>query len=250
MRELNLAEFESVSGGIGGPEPDDDGRYPRVVTIGQNRRSYEPWLYGGPSLPSTIIPIQLENLGAGSDQDDSDDNTDVIYCAELVEETQVDNLASFIGSQIADQPDWNSREYGAVIYRDSGGNISVTSLDRGLTAAEGGGQASVALNYPSGVEVLGFVHNHPDVGYSPTEDLELRNPSEGDWAVFNQFISDGNASADTLSMYIVDSDGIMREFHASDERRHTSEENPSTPDERNNPYNGQHGDNEECETGT
>jgi len=111
----------------------------------------------------------------------------------------------------------------------------------GSTVAEVGQFAQAGLGITQDMlngEILGFIHNHPDIGYNSSEDRDNRNPSAGDWGAYHQLISNHVAASD-LSIYILGPDGVLREFHASDESRHTAENNPSNPDANNDVRNGQ-----------
>ncbi len=51
-------------------------------------------------------------------------------------ENMVDDAAREIQDLIRQQPDWQSREYGAIIYRNTNGEIVTTELFRGMTVIE------------------------------------------------------------------------------------------------------------------
>lgn len=140
-----------------------------------------------------------------------------------------DGAARTIEDLIRQQPDWNSREYGALILRDSAGYIHVGDLVRGETVAEAEARAIAAndpdyaprIDFPSppaGYTVVGVVHSHPDLGYTATEDARNRAPSADDYANFSALVGIDSrfSSQANFTQYIFGPDGVLREFDWTD----------------------------------
>lgn len=136
---------------------------------------------------------------------------------------------------IKQQPDWNAREYGALIVRYQDGSYGVTALARGETVAEAGARASAAgqtgfapqisYKYAStgGAVIVAAIHSHPDIGYNNADDTNNRYPSyyggSGDYGNFDKLVgSDGRfvSSPDQFTHYILGPDGVLREYNLKD----------------------------------
>ena len=180
-----------------------------------------------------------------------------------VTESGVDTEAERIRALILANADHNQREYGAVIYRDSEGVIRSTGLVSGPTFAEleadqqrgdntirPGISSFGDLNsiVAAGGELLAFIHNHPATPstYDNPADMDIlnQNPSDTDWATFDLLDQNGMPSGDNrshgFSQYVIDSNGDMREFNASDRATHDSTNSPDTPDQNNDVRNPTH----------
>jgi len=153
---------------------------------------------------------------------------------------QTDMLARQIENLIKAKTDWNSREYGAVIY-EVNGEIKMGPVTRGMTVAEAAAAGLPApetrISLPSDLgsgQIIAVVHSHPDVGYSNSADLDNRYPSNyangGDYYFFDKVVgSDPRfANAAAFSQYILGPDGVLREFNASEGR--VSRNNDTNPD--------------------
>lgn len=140
-----------------------------------------------------------------------------------------DGAARTIEDSIRQQPDWNEREYGALILRDAAGYIHVGDLVRGETVAEAEARAIAAgdpdfaprIDFPSppaGYTVVGVVHSHPDAGYTPAEDAGNRTPSADDYANFGALVGIDSrfSSQANFTQYIFGPDGVLREFDWTD----------------------------------
>lgn len=159
----------------------------------------------------------------------------------------VDFAAQQIANLIRSQPDWNEREYGAVVYQ-VGNEIRVGPLTRGQTVQEA---IDAGLDAPrtniqlpadlgNGV-ILAVVHSHPNVGYEDVQDVENRYPSDHDYDEFDARVSSGSLASDprfannvAFAQYVLGSDGILREFNKKDGRLTLS--NDMTPDSRDDLY--------------
>lgn len=105
-------------------------------------------------------------------------------------------------------------EFGAGIIRQQSGRVSLYKDN--LVSL--GANALSTLFLPSGGEaanVLGWVHNHPTYGYDPNLDLEARYPSAGDWSEAQRVVNERGIPA-SISLFIVDSTGTVREFNYQD----------------------------------
>lgn len=164
--------------------------------------------------------------------------------AECQADLTTDLVARQIEALIKAQPDWNAREYGAVIYM-VGNEVRMGPLVRGMTVAEardaGLPAPETRLGFPSDLGdgvILAVVHSHPDIGYDDRGDLENYYPSDrpdsGDYYGFEQFVGSdsrfGNNAA--FAQYILGPDGVLREFNFSDGR--VTRANDTDPGSRSN----------------
>jgi len=146
-----------------------------------------------------------------------------------------DSVAKSIESAIKAMPDWNEREYGALILRNSDGYIYIGDIARGETVAEAKARAAAAGeenfapetrfgSVPAGFTVVGVVHSHPNEGYNNAEDIENRYPSDyaggGDYYNFEQLVGKDPrfSSAAEFTQYILGPDGTLREFSFTEGR--------------------------------
>lgn len=83
---------------------------------------------------------------------------------EYVEDKAADALATHVASLIKNMPDYNVREYGAVIYRDQYGEIKISDIQPGPVGAQGGQvDLSGIVNQVGAHNVIGFIHSHPAI---------------------------------------------------------------------------------------
>ena len=218
MRELTLSELELVSGGNNSTVTEVD----EIVVIGNpgggdwgdwgDWGDYGDYIDGGgdgygPTPPPPQNPCELDG--------------------------SKDSVAKTIEDAIKAMPDWNEREYGALILRDANGYIHIGEIARGETVAEAqaraiaAGESSYAPEtrfggVPAGFTVVGAVHSHPDVGYNNSEDLQNRYPSNysggGDYYNFGQLVGNDPrfSSPADFTQYILGPDGVLREFDFTD----------------------------------
>jgi hypothetical protein len=181
------------------------------------------------------------------------------YREECSIDLKADIAARQVEQLIKSQPDWNSREYGAVIYMTGNGDIKIGPLSRGDSAAEAQARAiangetsyaprtSIALpgefggwanDDPARPLILAVVHSHPDIGYTAREDLLNYYPSDGDYFNMAQWMKDDSRFSNYFSnhagfaQYILGPDGTLREFNARDGK--ITAANDSDPNSRSN----------------
>ena len=220
MRTLDFFELELVAGATQSPQGGHVDflvrNWSTTVTIGgvvyTNSgayvfASYSPTGGSGSGNDPNTLGWDTGQSQEGSDEDYSYPPIND-HC--LIE-SNTDTIAELIQDEILDRPDWQSREYGAVIYTDSSGAWHSTPVFIGDN-----NQVTYDLSEIYSVDgvIRGYVHNHPDEGYSNSEDLRNRAPSMNDWAAFRDFLSDG--APPDLRMYIIDPWGHMRQFNSSD----------------------------------
>jgi hypothetical protein len=165
------------------------------------------------------------------------------YREECSIDLKADIAARQVEQLIKSQPDWNSREYGAIIYMTGNGDIKIGPLSRGDTVAEAQARAiangetsyaprtSIALpgefggwanDDPARPLILAVVHSHPDIGYTAREDLLNYYPSDGDYFNMAKWMEDDSRFSNYFSnhagfaQYILGPDGTLREFNAKD----------------------------------
>jgi len=121
-----------------------------------------------------------------------------------------DALAVASSNTIRAQSDFTRREYGQLIYRDAQGSIRLTALVTGTPTSTTFNFAQLGV---SPANVVGVVHNHPrDVYNTSAQEMQINlNPSNGDWATADSLVQAG-ANADLLQLYVVGTDGRLREF--------------------------------------
>ncbi len=153
------------------------------------------WVTGGGGEPSPLItaPLAIEcDSGAG------------------LARTVADELR-YLG------PDGNTLppvEFGAGIIRQQSGRVSLYKDN--LVSL--GDNARSTLFLPGAAEasnVVGWVHNHPTYGYDPNLDLEARYPSTDDWSEAQRVVNERGIPA-SISLFIVDSAGTVRDFNYAD----------------------------------
>jgi hypothetical protein len=170
------------------------------------------------------------------------------FAEELQNQCEVDNKVDFAAQQISNaikaMPDWNEREYAAIVWMTPDGQIHTSALDRGQTVAEALalGQTAPATNITvpnlNGGIILAVVHSHPDIGYDAAGDLENRYPSDrptdGDYTTFEALVGhDARFSNNAaFAQYILGPDGVLREYNAKDGRINPT--NDTDPNSRSN----------------
>lgn len=236
MRKLTVAETKLVSGGFYSEDYDEifvysEENIDEIIVTGQ-RISYDyevDWGYTEDNYETYEDPFE-DDYVQYADADGGSAPAPELTPEQI--EAQVDALAEKAKEAILAKPDSNEREYGFIIYKDANGNIVMSEIIRGETVAEALADGRSSPSTPigpvaqsildNGGEILGLVHNHPDVGYTDDQDRANRNPSAGDWgALVNIGVGSngGQATLDQLrniSQYIIDSDGVMREFELDD----------------------------------
>jgi len=218
FRELDAKEIEAVSGGFG--EVDDN------IIIVNGVRS-EPIDFGGAFTfgpPEGYVGDLAYDFGEGGTPPFAENMEH-----ECETDRNIDSLAQQVADMIRSQSDSNAREYGAVIYYDTSGNLKMGTLTPGQTVAEaisaGLGAPETRLSVPSDLGLGGIVavvHSHPDIGYNNSEDIQNRYPSNnpgsnGDYQTFNALVgSSGFGNSAIFAQYILGPDGVLREFNASE----------------------------------
>ncbi len=161
---------------------------------------------------------EFTDVGGG----DSSNDEPYSACTDRKADTQ----AATFNSKLATKPDANIREYGAILWQDSAGNVHMTDLFPGdINLADGRrslpfftGELLAEWGVPSVGSIVGVIHNHPThlvgpgwtVG-APRNIMDLASlPSVDDWnASFN--LRDRGASEQNFTMYI-SYDGAITEF--------------------------------------
>lgn len=195
MRQLTEYELKLVTGANGST----------VYVTGDPADPYDP----GPWYPGQGDPWGGGGGGGGGGGSEEPPPETGCSDTEAVEAT----------SQIAAKTNDTSREYGSIIYRAAdgslqhspplGGTLSVIPLSTWNNW--------LSTNGISWSQVVGTVHNHPYDVYADTQaeaDIN-RYPSSNDWGFADYAIGQG-ADADQFSLYIIDTQGIVRDFSYSD----------------------------------
>ncbi len=142
-------------------------------------------------------------------------------------DAQADNFARQLVEKIKADPAYNSREIGAIIYKDSvTGEMKVSPLGYASSGNPG------AISYPidqwgiSPSEIIGIVHSHPTgvfdeklhwLNIYPSDDRIINgdNYEGGDWRMAD-ILRDHGMNADTFRYYIIGPDNITREYDFTD----------------------------------
>jgi hypothetical protein len=230
LRKLTGDEMALIAGGSGSDMNGEGDSIPGATVYG--------WPYWDWNFPNND-PGEQYPTGSGSPG-----GTD--FNQELENQCEVDNKVDFAAQQVANliktMPDWNEREYAAIIYMTTDGEIHATPLIRGQTVAEALALGLIApethLTAPpdlGGGVILAVVHSHPDIGYGAAGDLENHYPSDrptsGDYYAFEQLAGHDSRFANNaaFAQYILGPDGLLREFNAKDGRINpTNDTNPAS----------------------
>lgn len=121
-----------------------------------------------------------------------------------------DALSVLAATAIRARTDYQSREYGAIIHRDATGAIRVTALTESTAVSVSFNYTALGVNQAS---IIGIVHNHPQNSYnSSAQELQINlNPSPTDWNTAATIVGNA-ASADLMQLFVVGTDGVLREF--------------------------------------
>jgi hypothetical protein len=127
---------------------------------------------------------------AGWEQEHSGDESPYEHCRdksqmtpEEREDYEVAEEAAEIAREIAAMADKDSREYGAIIYRDANGVITHTALTPGTATSVPNMSTS---GMPGWGSALAIVHSHPASLWDPNYPSFRMHPTPyGDWDAFN-----------------------------------------------------------------
>lgn len=183
-------------------------------------------------------PGAIGNDGGGDEtghQPDGDNSFCDNLAAENLQDSQVDFQAQQIANAIKAMPDWNEREYAAVVYKINGivkigplarGETVAEAQQRGAAVGESNSAPETRIILPNDLgdgQILAVVHNHPAEGYNDPEDLVNRYPSNniganGDYQTFNALVGIDSRFINSagFAQYILGPDGALREFNASE----------------------------------
>ncbi|NGM51797.1 hypothetical protein G5B46_19460 [Caulobacter sp. 602-2] len=209
MRELTLEELELISGGIDTLE---------TITVtgtrdGDGWDGWDGWWDGGYDGGDGGYD---GGGGDGGDPPAEEYPPCVEASPEGVAPGAILDAARNAASQIAAGND-ETYEYGALIYELNGvvgvGNI-YTQNNTGQVQIGAGG-------VPDGARIVGYIHNHPDVG-----GIDDRTPSDhagGDWDQYNGLINSTSlprgitADPNMLLFIYTNEDGKVRAYDKTDE---------------------------------
>lgn len=212
MRELTLEELELISGGthteseivvVGDGGGDDWGDWGDWGDYGDGGGDGGGGGGGGGDPPPTN-EFPCENSSVSS------------VAGEIAAKDANDGLSGTA------QP-----EYGTTI-ASSGGNFYTGNVTAGQSYDQAN-PPSTSIAPPDGygwADVVATIHSHPASGDSAV-DLRNQAPSDGDWSAADQAVASG-ASASSLTMYIIDMNGVTRAFdYMSPTDRGATASNPS-----------------------
>ncbi|MNK43149.1 hypothetical protein D3C87_618470 [compost metagenome] len=197
MRELTLAECESVSGGhlVGCDSACTVTRVGDITVVG----SHPP--PGGGFVPPNMGGG--ESGGSGGTGDDGDDCGCPASGGATDQATR--SAAADAGDMIRDQ-NWENQEYGGFLYRDNvTGEIKAGPITGG--GIDGWSPSSDnMLGITSWSQIVGVIHNHgPNI-----EGSNHNYPSTKDWNAFDSL--KGMGLTNLTAFYILGEDGKVREY--------------------------------------
>lgn len=134
------------------------------------------------------------------------------------EDRAADTLAEQINNEIAAQPDSDTREYGALIWRDDAGNLHRTALVPGTNDRVNWPADPSTLGLDSYSRVVGMVHSHPTmVELSGGQWVSATHTGihGRDWAAADGWVTMHNLDRANFTMYISDR-GAVREYDYAD----------------------------------
>lgn len=182
-----------------------------IIVTGTRPKTYDPGTGGDPGT-GTPGDGDTGGTGGGSGEPPPEENDCPDREAmEAADEIKKDNYEDYYS------------ESTSIIYKASDGSIQHTPVITTGTTSIGYDvyDAILEVNGISWSQVIGMVHNHPgisgttetgrDVNRYPSGD---RSYTDGDWG-FGQYAIDRGASPD-LSIYVMDTEGKLREFKWSD----------------------------------
>ena len=138
-------------------------------------------------------------------------HTDKSACADGAAVSIAEKIKELLGSI-------SGVEYGAMISKNSDGTFGA---DNGIHTDYS--PASARLGAPSNAaNIHGPVHNHPFNSSDYNDNFQQRYPGDGDWAALDRLVAMG-ADPSTLSTYILDPFGELREFRYADKAYYQSQ---------------------------
>lgn len=141
------------------------------------------------------------NYGSGQGWSSEQPVPDEAY----VEEKATDMLAAHVASLIVDMPDYATREYGAIVFRDQNGELKVTPLIPGPTGTQGGTVDLWPTILAVGAHnVVGVIHSHPQIqpyNGQPAPNDHILSASDATW--FDWLDDNGNDGIVDQRMYLV-----------------------------------------------
>ncbi|MCY7280620.1 MAG: hypothetical protein LH610_06945 [Sphingomonas bacterium] len=178
-----------------------------VVVTGTRYLKIDPYTWWDSGPGADYWTVQLDGGGDGGFDREF---------LQILEDCQKDREADGVKDEINSAPQ-DGNERGAITYIDADGNIVTTPISAGAPG-------TVAVLLPPGVsmsQVIGFIHSHPAAPRSgdPVQDALYDEadvyPSPDDWDQMDAMIA-GGANASTLSFYVIDMNGVVREYNYSD----------------------------------
>jgi len=163
-------------------------------------------------------------FGGGGDQDPPSDRP---AGWDACQDRAADALAAIAALALSLLPDIESREYGYIIYRDSNGDLQLSTLITGnnnyLTGLNPGSVPS-DFGFQSWSQVVGIIHSHPVVRYRE-DGVEIRvhpddnhhQPNARDWDWMDFWVAQG-ADDVNLRQYIYHG-GRAHEFNYYNNRQ-------------------------------
>lgn len=219
VRELSVKELGIVAGGLS---------YLDTVTV-TGTVPDEPWV---PWDEKNYFPDEFNAWDVVDEGGGTDGSQGAEINFQLIEEYLIDQLANNLAAQIMAKPDWQTREYVAVLYKMPDGTIVSTQVFAGLTNGTANQATIDAINAAGGVanlaNIIGIIHNHPqslvDNAWNTDTSAQIEKmPSDNDWATVEYLFENRT----DFALYILGPDGELREYENSDRALWDARNEPS-----------------------
>lgn len=217
MRELTLEELELITGGTTTDDTWVDGI--TVTGYPDGGDGWDGWWDGG--YDGGDGGYDGGGGGDGGDPPPEEYPPCVAAAPEGVDAGSILDAARNAASQIAAGND-ETYEYGALIYEHNGsvgvGNVYTQSNTGQVDIGAGG--------VPDGARIVGYIHNHPDVG--GIDDRTPSNHSGGDWDQYTSLVSSTSlprgitADPNMLLFIYTNEDGSVRAYDKTDKNTNTA----------------------------
>lgn len=194
-------------------------RYEDIVVIGY-RNHYDllyPWWGEGTILDGW----STGGAGGGGDASDGTPGNDLDHNETCGSEAgAADQIRDSILETDTDNsdrtPSYQGAEYGAFIVQNANGSFGASNSMIYTDGLES--RVSLEDNLPDDpTTITGMIHNHTGFGSNNLSDVNFyAYPSLDDWQTASMLVSQYGVDASTLSLWVIDPMGTLREFQYSD----------------------------------
>lgn len=212
LRELTSDELELVAGGR-----ITDFYEQHVFVTGE--RYFEPdwgWMYDFNSWYGDVL---VDGGGGGQSNEhqqteDADETPCVDQLPDGVDLNHLNDLAKFMGTQIAALQEATDHEWGAVIYRAADGQLYQSDP---FTAGLHDRMDGATFHLPPGAVVVAYLHTHPN-----DDTMDERTLSDDDRQFISGLIQNGIADTDMLAYIVTKDNSTQYHTYVYDKSKRTS----------------------------